>query len=400
MKLDFPASWQVVPCRMNGHSAPELTSDQIIKAFSHPIGTSPLSKQARGKKNVAIIFDDNSRPTPTATLLPYILEELKEAGLPDKSIRLICATGCHAAHTYLDFEKKLGTNVLDRFPVYNHNIYENCTYAGKTSQGTELYVNSEVMNCDLKIGIGSVITHPQTGFGGGGKIILPGVSSIESIEHYHSLEFKARTEGKGNTIGMGNYTENPLVKDFQEAAGLAALDFKIDVIINGLGKACAIFCGDAQSEFYSAVEYAVPHYATKPVPATDVAVVNTFCKGNEAIIGMIIGITMLTEKGGDLVLIMDCPAGQVVHYLIGSFGKAVKGRHFQAVNYSLPWLKRVIVLCPQFEHSMADWLSIPGTVWVKKWCDVLELLEQDYPAGAKAAIVPDGTIQYLVPNNS
>ncbi len=400
MKLDFPASWQVVPCLMNGHSAPELTSAQIKKAFSHPIGTSPLSKQARGKKNVAIIFDDNSRPTPTATLLPYIIEELKEAGLPDKSIRLICATGCHAAHTYLDFEKKLGTNILDRFPVYNHNIYENCTYAGKTSQGTELYVNSEVMNCDLKIGIGSVITHPQTGFGGGGKIILPGVSSIESIEHYHSLEFKARTEGKGNTIGMGNYTENPLLKDFQEAAGLAALDFKIDVIINGHGKACAIFCGDVQSEFYSAVEYAVPHYATKPVPATDVAVVNTFCKGNEAIIGMIIGITMLTEKGGDLVLIMDCPAGQVVHYLIGSFGKAVKGRHFQAVNYSLPWLKRVIVLCPQFEHSMSDWLSIPGTVWVKKWCDVLELLEQDYPAGAKAAIVPDGTIQYLVPNNS
>ena len=194
---------------------------------------------------------------------------------------------------------------------------------------------------------------------------------------------------------MANYSENPLFKDFSEAAALASLDFKIDLILNGAGKACAIFCGNVQSEHAKAVQYAIEHYATKPVPGTEVAVVNTYCKGNEAIIGLIIGITMLVEKGGDLVLIMDCPSGQVVHYLIGSFGKAIKGRQFQCVNFSLPWLKRVIVLCPQFEHSMADWLAIPDTRWVKSWDGVLDILKQDYPSGAKAAIVPDGTTQYL-----
>lgn len=399
LELDFPGNWDIVHCIMSGHAAPPLTSTQIKAALQSPIGTEKLSQLARGKRQVAILFDDISRPTPVRDLLPYVLAELKEAEVPDEAIRFVCATGCHGAHNYQDFEKKLGQDILDRFPVYNHNVYENCTYAGTTSQGTKLYVNSEVMSCDLKIGIGSVITHPQTGFGGGGKIVLPGIAAIESIEDYHNLEFKARAEGKGNTIGMGNYTDNPLTRDFQEAAGLAGLDFKVDVAVNGTGKACAIFCGDVQAEYLEAAAYAARHYATTPVKGADVAVINTYCKGNEAIIGMIAGITMLADKGGDLVLIMDCPSGQVVHYLIGSFGKSVRGRQFQAVNFSLPWVKRVIVLCPQFEHSMADWLCVPGTKWVRKWHDVIEILKQDFPSGAKAAIVPDGTIQYLVPNS-
>ena len=395
LKLDFPGRWEVVPCRMKGHDRPKLTAAGIRQALANPIGSKQINELARGKKHVAIIFDDMSRPTPTALLLPHVLKELKQAGLPDHAIRLVCATGCHSAHTYIDFVKKLGRDMLDRFPVYNHNIYENCTYAGETSQGTKLYVNGEVMACDLKIGIGSVVSHPQTGFGGGGKIILPGVAGMESIEQYHTLEFKARKEGRGNTLGMGNYSDNPMFRDFTEAARLAGLDFKIDVALNGRGQACAIFCGDVTAEHAEAVRFSVDHYATHTTSAPDIVVINNYCKGNEAIIGMIPGITMLAGKGGDLVLIMDCPTGQVVHYLIGSFGKKVKGRHFQPVNYSLPWIKRLIVVCPQFEHSMADWLCMPGTVWVKKWSEAQAILEQDYPGPARVAVVPDGTIQYL-----
>ena len=132
------------------------------------------------------------------------------------------------------------------------------------------------------------------------------------------------------------------------------------------------------------------------MPGTDIAVVNNYCKGNEAIIGLIIGITMLVEKGGDMVLVMDCPAGQVVHHLIGSFGKKTRGRLFHAMDFTLPWLKRVIVLCPQFEHSMADLLAIPDALWVKTWKEALDILKKDYPAGARVAIVPDGTTQYLI----
>jgi len=395
LQLTFPESWEVVPCLMNGHDVPQITPEQIKAAFDSPIGSPPLRKLARGRTEVAIIFDDISRPTRVADLVPYILEELDAGGIPDGAIRFICATGAHGAHTFQDFQKKLGSEILDNFPVYNHNPYENCTYVGQTSIGTKLSINSEVMSCDLKIGIGSVIPHAQSGFGGGGKIVLPGIASIDSIEAFHRWEINAREAGHGNIVGPGHYLENPMVKDFSEAAKMTGLDLKIDTVVNGRGQHCALFLGEPQAEYYEAVKFAVLHYATKPVPGANLVVVNNYAKGNEAILGVLIGIMMLTERGGDLVLIMDCPAGQVVHYLLGSFGEKARGRLFSAVNFKLPWLKRLVVLSPQFEKSMTDWLAIPDTVWVKTWPEVMDILKQDFPDGAKVAVVPDGTIQYL-----
>lgn len=396
LRLDFPESWELLPCLMEGHSAPQIAEEEIKAALARPTGSPALRELARGKSEVAIIFDDISRPTRVAEIVPCVLEELGAAGIPDRAVRFICATGAHGAHNYQDFYKKLGGYVLDRFPIYNHNVYENCTCVGHTSQGTKLSVNSEVMGCDLKVGIGSMVPHPQTGFSGGGKIVLPGIASMESIEAFHLLEMKAREVGRGNTVGPGKWVENPMVQDFNEAAKMVGLDFKIDTIINGQGQPCAIFAGEPRAEYYEAVGFAMPHYATKPVPGADVVVVNTYSKGNEAIVGLLIGIPLLIEKGGDLVLVMDCPGGQVVHYLLGSFGKRTRGRLFSAVDFQLPWLRRMVVLSPQFEKSMADWLAIPGTIWVKTWPEVMDILSRDFPTGARVAVVPDGTIQYLV----
>ena len=398
LRLDFADRWEVLECRMQGHSAPRLSDAELEQALAHPVGTATLPELAAGKKKVAVIFDDISRPTPIGELLPHILRELGKAGIPDSAIRLICALGCHGAHTYQDFAAKLGTAILKRFPVYNHNIYENCVAVGTTSQGTVLRVNAEVMSCDLKIGIGSVITHPQTGFGGGGKIILPGVSEISSIEAYHRLEFEAKDAGRGHTIGMAKFDENPLARDFTEAAKMAGLDFKIDCIVNGAGEVCALFCGDPQKEHRAAVDFAVKHYASEAVPQADIAVVNNYAKENEAMIGLIIGITLLAQKGGSLVMIMDCPTGQVVHYLLGSFGEVSRGRLFQSIDYDLPWVKKAVIVCPQFEHATAEWIALPRTTWVHKWEEALAILEADYPGPARVAVVPDGTVQYVPVN--
>jgi nickel-dependent lactate racemase len=251
------------------------------------------------------------------------------------------------------------------------------------------------MSCHLKIGIGSVITHPHTGFGGGGKIILPGVSAISSIEAYHRLEFEARDAGRGHTIGMAKFAENPLARDFTEAAKLAGLDFKIDCIVNGAGQVCALFCGDPEKEHLAAVQYAMKHYSTEAITQADIAVVNTYAKENEAMIGLIIGITLLAQKGGSLVLIMDCPAGQVIHYLLGSFGEVSRGRLFQAIDFDIPWVKKTVIVCPQFEHATAEWIALPRTTWVHKWEEARAILETEHPGSTRVALVPDGTIQYI-----
>jgi len=129
-EFGLPDRWQIDICNMAGANKPALVPAEIRTVLTRPIGTKPLHELARGKKEVVIIFDDMSRATRTSDVVGHVLGELAEAGIEDKHIRFVCALGCHAALTRLDFAKKLGEDVLARFPVYNHNPFSNCVSVG------------------------------------------------------------------------------------------------------------------------------------------------------------------------------------------------------------------------------------------------------------------------------
>ena len=77
--LDFPDIWEVKEYKMKGKN--EISSNDIKKAFSNPIGTLPLDRLAKGKKNAIILVDDLSRPTKAYKILPYIFEQLRKGGI-------------------------------------------------------------------------------------------------------------------------------------------------------------------------------------------------------------------------------------------------------------------------------------------------------------------------------
>ncbi|MBL7165118.1 MAG: nickel-dependent lactate racemase, partial [Dehalococcoidales bacterium] len=264
MELTVPDGWQVETLNMAGHDRPALTPEQVKAAIGNAIGTPPLEELARGKKEVVIIFDDMTRGTRTYDMVPHVLAELAAAGIPDSGIRFICALGCHAAYTREHFAKKLGEEVMARFPVYNHNAFGNCTNVGKTkTYGTEVYVNEEVMKCDLKIAIGSVVPHPMNGFGGGGKIILPGVTSFETTRDNHISFYQMMAQQQDKRIaGMGLFDENLMRMDIEEAATLSDLDFMVNCLMNSWGETVAVFAGALIPSYAAAVEAAKPHYLT------------------------------------------------------------------------------------------------------------------------------------------
>ncbi len=157
--LWFPGEWEIHRCRMACEGVKPMTRVQIKKAIRSSLGTKPLSKLAEGKREAVIIFDDSTRPTKTSQYAPIVLEEIKRAGIRDDCIRFIVAAGSHGTFGRQFFAKKLGEDILERYPVYNHNPYEMTKHIGETSRGTPIWVNAEVMACDLKIGIGTVLFH-------------------------------------------------------------------------------------------------------------------------------------------------------------------------------------------------------------------------------------------------
>ncbi|MFH1003110.1 MAG: lactate racemase domain-containing protein, partial [Chloroflexota bacterium] len=335
-------------------------------------------------------FDDLSRPTRSAPLIPYLLAELAAAGIPDDRVRFIAALGAHSAMDGTGYRKKLGAAVLDRFAVYNHNCYANCTPVGTTSRGTPLYLNSEFMACDLKIGLGAILPHPRMGFGGGGKIVLPGLAHIDAIMANHSLP-------RGDHAFMGNIEGNPFSEDIAEATRMAGLDFKVDVVVNGRLETTALFAGDPVLAHREGVKLARSHYATEPVAGADIVIANTYAKANECIIALAVAAPLLAEKAGDLVLITNTPEGQVIHYLMGYFGKLNSGSRYPVSAGSLPpGVRRLTMLAPYADRAGERWFGPPGSInWRQSWPEVRAMLEATYGRRARVAVLPDSTMQYF-----
>lgn len=393
-KLDlvFPEKWEVTLCPMAGQNLPALSDDEIRAVFANPVGTKPIRELAVGKEEVVIIFDDMTRPTRVYQLLPFVLEELKLGGISDDHIRFVVASGAHGTWTRTDFAKKLGEDVADRFPVYNHNPYDFLTELGETSRGTPVSINSEVAQCDLKIGIGSIVPHPMSGFGGGSKIISPGVASMETIIHnHHKLGGYGPGESPHPSTGLARIEENIMHFDMDETARIAGLDVKVDAVINLSRDPVGLFVGDFEEEFRKGVDLAKEVYATEPAENMDVAIVNAYSKANEAAIAVLAGFISVKERG-EIVIIANAPDGQVTHYLYGKFGRQLGGKAF------LPsWTRKgkIILFSPYKENTNPNLFGSPEClVFCKTWSEVLEELSVRGTDKAKVAVYPDATIQY------
>lgn len=397
LKLSCPERWRIEYYHFAGYERPAMKPEEIRNAISNLIGSPPIRELARGKKEVVIIFDDMTRATRVYDVIPFVLEELAAAGITDDHIQFVCALGSHTAWDRTLLEKKLGPEVYRRFPVYNHNAFNKCTYVGTTSYGTAIYANGEVTQCDLKIAIGSVVAHPNTGFGGGGKIILPGICSMETIESFHRLEceFKEKYPDKQLT-GMGVFNENPMRFNVEEAALLVGLDVKIDCLLNELGETVGVFVGALEPAYQAAVRVAKDHYVTPRPTTEDVIIANTYAKANESImLGLHTSFKTIKPEGGDVVLIANAPDGQVTHYLMGTFGRKTRG--------NVPLMSQI----PENVNHViiySEYPDIAGRAYIEKsdkvsfkheWSDVVAALEGWHKPEVAVAVLPSADIQYF-----
>jgi len=402
--LLFPSDWDVRVCHMEGKDAPPLTHKGFQAAFDRPIGSSRLRDLARGKQEVVIAFDDLSRPTRVGQIAEYALSELNAAGIVDDQIRFIVALGAHGAHSLEDFRKKLGEDILSRFPVYNHNPYECCDYLGKTSRGTPVEINSEFMRCDLKIGIGAIVPHVSYGYGGGGKIVLPGLASIESMWHNHykvggrSAPTKDHPLGRLDpTVGLAKTEGNVLRLDMEEATRMSGLDIKIDAVVNYRRETVALFVGDPLAAHEAGVQYAKAHYATPAEKDADLVIANVYSKANEGHVAIILCAKLLKKSGGDMVAVIGAPAGQIPHYLLRSGGKFFGGRLWGKKDRFPPGVNRLFLISEYPDLAGWEWFGPVDRIhWHRSWGKTLGALHRTHGPGTRVSVVPDGTIQYFV----
>ena len=157
------------------------------RALREPVGTPGLAELARGKKRVALLVDDVTRPTPAARILPVVLDELHRRGLGPEQVTIIAALGSHRPMSEQELRAKVGDGLYDAYPVINSRFDDpaHLRYFGTSEDGVPIRIDEAAADADLKIGIGGIVPHGLAGWSGGGKIIYPGVAGRDTVMYLH-----------------------------------------------------------------------------------------------------------------------------------------------------------------------------------------------------------------------
>ena len=218
-------------------------------------------------------------------MVTHLINELNAAGIDDDHILMYGALGTHEHLSQPDARKKLGDEAISRCPWMNHDIMHNFVDVGRTSFINRIEVSAYYYNCDVRLAISGVKAHITAGYGGGAKIILPGVVSFDTIYYNHGVvsQFARcddREVGYGNpTVGPGRIFGNDMRTDMVEAARLAKLDFTVQVVFNGKRQPVGVYAGDVEEAHVEACRYANTHYENSTQVsggAGDVVVLNRY----------------------------------------------------------------------------------------------------------------------------
>ncbi len=218
----------------------------ILDTLAHPIGAPRLKDIVKRGETVCIVVSDVTRAWQRMSVyLPHVVKELNDAGIADKDIRFLSALGYHRKHTPEEHEKLLGPSLIQRFQIIDHDCLDkdNLVQLGTTSRGTPVIINRIAAEADRLVLTGSCYYHPWVGYGGGKKSILPGISSIESIQKNHLMTMDEQGKQRPE-VASGNIKDNPIHLDMLEVASIVKPDFMFNVIMGYDGKIARAVCGD------------------------------------------------------------------------------------------------------------------------------------------------------------
>lgn len=215
----------------------EQTEQELIQAaLLSPIGSDRLSNAVKPGEKIAIVTSDITRPLPSYKIIPYLLSELYLAGVQAKDITVVFALGSHRQHTPGEMRKLVGSDVYEKIRCID-STPDDCIHLGSTQRGTPVDVCRAVAEANKRICLGNIEYHYFAGYSGGGKAIMPGVSTRPAIQSNHRFMVDA------DSIA-GKLEGNPVREDIEEAATLCGVDFILNVVLDAHKRIVYAVAGD------------------------------------------------------------------------------------------------------------------------------------------------------------
>ncbi len=381
----------------------------VAEALLSPIASPPLQQLARGKTNAIIVISDITRPVPNALLLPAITLQLEAAGILREQITILIATGIHRPNEGAELERLVGKEIAGRYRILNHfsKRQEEMVLVGQVGDGIPAYVNKHYVEAELKILTGFIEPHMWAGFSGGRKSILPGISSVQTLEFMHGPEMVAHPK-----TAYGVLEGNPFHEAGLEIMQKAGADFILNVTLDTSKKVTGVFAGDPVKAHLAGVEFLSRHcMQTLDEPLDFVVTTNAGapldCNLYQTAKGLS-GVSGATRQGGVILIATECLEG---------FGSEEYRAVFEHATTPAAFIKKLM----KKEFFMPDqWCAqetyqvmLKNEVWVythgidpqtlrrfhftpvADLNSAIEELLQRFGQDARWAIVPDGPMLIL-----
>jgi len=299
--FEIPSGWRVIQNTVFEEAEIPLTIPEMVKrALAAPLSSPRLSEIVREDSTVALIVDDWTRSTPVSQILPVVLEELHGGGVKRENVDIVVALGTHQPMPQEALAERVGKAVFQEYRVSQHDCRAaNLVSIGRLSTGGEVKINPIVARADVRIGVGSIVPHHITGFGGGPKIIMPGISNFEAVKEHH-LHFTLQPN-----CYIGNLETNPAYQENCRLAEMSQLSFIVNCVYNSYAEVVDVVAGHFHKAHLAGAERSKENYGFRLAELADVTITSAYpyLEGPQVVKPVVSASLAATKPGGSVIIV-------------------------------------------------------------------------------------------------
>jgi lactate racemase len=179
-----------------------------------------------------LVIPDHTRRCRVDEILHMLLPKLETLTSP--IIDIVVANGSHVLQPETTVRDLVGADLYDRYSVRQHDSQDQngLHYFGATDYGTPVFLSKQVKDADVVVTIGGILFHYFAGFGGGAKMLLPGVAGYETIRINHRRTIDETSGSFHRGCREGQLNGNPVFMDLAQVDQMVPDVISLQVVLN------------------------------------------------------------------------------------------------------------------------------------------------------------------------
>jgi nickel-dependent lactate racemase len=403
-ELSLPTACQGWP-RLTAEGLPPAKQPHQVLREACEQAAGGVAAQLGSTEPLALIVPDRTRPLPLDRYLPPLLRALESAGVSPARIAVVPASGIHRPMPVDELREWVGPEVSGSgVRLIPHDADQTGLDLATTASGIPVAAHPACVEAGAVLAIGRLVFHYIAGYGGGRKMLCPGVGARKTILAVHGRCLaEAPGGGRHPRARTGVLDGNPVHRAACEAASEFPPALAMHVSLSRTSALARIDVGDPVQDHARAAEAygrANTVEVTEPLDAVIVSagghpVDRDLVQAHKALDA----VAPIVSAGGTIVLVAEGRDGvgnpEVVEGLVLEDPQRIEQRLRDDFRVGVHTALALIEKTRRFEvlavsHLHPDLLEAAGIEPVAGLEEAVERINARHGRAPRAAVAPRG----------